>query len=323
MGRPGITREQVFEAADSIANEGVTPTVMSVRTRLGGGSPNNITKWLGEWKEQNEASKVEALPPLPEGVESAMRQVWGSAWKGAKVQLEAEREALSTARKEIEKERNEMLSEIGRLDGELEEARAEMRKRSEGLETERRAHDKTRSEVREAQAIAAEREKRIGSQEAELREVRHQAAQAEAKVSRLEADLSYASKDLEAARAEAGREADTRATVERERDRMRSDNEHLMAELRTARETTKQAKAALDLGGKKLQKLEADIEEERKARAAAEKALAELRVEAATLKERAAHAEELRGLLQEFQKQTPGKPVERTRKKKEADTPKE
>ncbi len=96
-----------------------------------------------------------------------------------------------------------------------------------------------------------------------------------------------------------------------------------MAELEAARETAKQAKAALDLGGKKVQKLESALEEEREARAGAEKALAELRVEAATLTERAAHAEELRGLLQELQKQTPGKPAERTRKKKEADTPKE
>ena len=58
--------------------EGATPTVMAVRKRLGGGSPNNIAKWLGEWKAQNETTRVEALPPLPEPVEAATRQVWGS-----------------------------------------------------------------------------------------------------------------------------------------------------------------------------------------------------------------------------------------------------
>ena len=174
MGRPGITREQVLEAADAIAREGMAPTVMAVRKWLGGGSPNNITKWLGEWRQRNESVKIAALPPLPEGVESAMRQVWGAAWKGAQGQLEAEREALSRARKEIEKERAEMLSEIGRLDGQLEEARTENRKTVDALETEHRTHDRTRAEVQEARAVAAEREKRIGSQEAELREVRHQ-----------------------------------------------------------------------------------------------------------------------------------------------------
>jgi len=307
MGRPGITREQVLEAADAIAREGMAPTVMAVRKWLGGGSPNNITKWLGEWRQRNESVKIAALPPLPEGVESAMRQVWGAAWKGAQGQLEAEREALSRARKEIEKERAEMLSEIGRLDGQLEEARTENRKTVEALETEHRTHDRTRAEVQEARAVAAEREKRIGSQEAELREVRHQTTAAESKVSRLEADISHARKDLEAARTEAGREADTRAKVERERDRALSDIEHLSAELQATRETARQAKTALDLGGKKIQRLEAASEEERAARAVAEKGLAELRVEVATLTERATRADELHALVQELSAQFTGK----------------
>ena len=65
MGRPGITREQVFETAGAIAHEGTTPTVMAVRKRLGGGSPKNVTTWLGEWKAQNETTRVEALPRCP------------------------------------------------------------------------------------------------------------------------------------------------------------------------------------------------------------------------------------------------------------------
>ncbi|SDX42617.1 DNA-binding protein [Thiocapsa roseopersicina] len=45
MGRPGITSEQVHEAADALVADGVVPTVVGIRTRLGGGSPNNISKW--------------------------------------------------------------------------------------------------------------------------------------------------------------------------------------------------------------------------------------------------------------------------------------
>ena len=115
MGRPGITRESVVEAAEALTNEGTTPTVMGVRERLGGGSPNNITKWLGEWRAQHRTNKLEALPPLPEPVEGAMRQVWGAAWKGAQEQLEGEREALAKARETIEAERNQMLAEIDPL----------------------------------------------------------------------------------------------------------------------------------------------------------------------------------------------------------------
>ena len=41
MPRVGVTREQVFEAAEGLLREGQNPTVMAVRTRLGGGSPVN------------------------------------------------------------------------------------------------------------------------------------------------------------------------------------------------------------------------------------------------------------------------------------------
>jgi len=47
--------------------------VVGVRTKLGTGSPNTITPMLAQWKAQNETRRVEALPPLPEPVEGAMR----------------------------------------------------------------------------------------------------------------------------------------------------------------------------------------------------------------------------------------------------------
>ncbi|MCB1882126.1 MAG: DNA-binding protein, partial [Gammaproteobacteria bacterium] len=75
MARPGVTREMIFEAADAIAREGRTPTVLAIRERLGGGSPNTISPHLVAWKEQNEAKPAESLPPLPDSVQSAMRQV--------------------------------------------------------------------------------------------------------------------------------------------------------------------------------------------------------------------------------------------------------
>ena len=40
MARSGVTREQVFESADALVREGRNPTVVAVRTRLGGGSPS-------------------------------------------------------------------------------------------------------------------------------------------------------------------------------------------------------------------------------------------------------------------------------------------
>jgi chromosome segregation ATPase len=174
MARSGVTREQVFETADALVREGQNPTVVAVRTRLGGGSPNTITPLLAEWKELNEARQAQAMPQVPEPVEAVMRQVWGAAWQQAQAQLEGERKALGSARKEIEKERAEMLAEIGRMDSEMGAARESIRQGAEALEAERRAHEQTKSEAREARALADEREKRITAQDQELQDLRRQ-----------------------------------------------------------------------------------------------------------------------------------------------------
>ena len=73
MARSGVTREQVFETADALVREGQNPTVVAVRTRLGGGSPNTITPLLAEWKALNETKQAEAMPAVPEPVEAVMR----------------------------------------------------------------------------------------------------------------------------------------------------------------------------------------------------------------------------------------------------------
>ena len=191
MARSGVTREQVFETADALVREGQNPTVVAVRTRLGGGSPNTITPLLAEWKALNETKQAASMPAVPEPVEAVMRQVWGAAWQQAQSQLEGEREALSTARKEIAKERAEMLAEIGRMDTEMEAAREGIAKGAEALEGERQAHERTKSDVREAQAVAAVRAERIETQEKVLQALRHQiedaSVLASARACRLEA----------------------------------------------------------------------------------------------------------------------------------------
>ncbi len=303
MARPGITKDQVFDAADALAREGQSPTVVAVRSRLGGGSPNNITKWLSEWKTLHETQKAETLPPLPEGVESAMRQVWGAAWKDAQGQLEGEREALNTARKDIEKERTEMLGEIEQLDQNLERTQHEILVGKDTLDTERQAHHQTRSELRESRAISEERKQRINAQEMDLRELRSKIQDAEIRAGRLEAELAHAQQDI-------AREKQHQAQTQRQAERLQGDltqargeNDRLRAELESAKRHAKEAKGIADAAGKKIQRLEAALDEERQARTAAEKAAAELRVEAATLTERAAHAEELRERVQELRGQ--------------------
>ncbi len=104
MPRPGITQEQVSEAADALLREGKSPSVIHVRDHLGTGSPNTITRFLAQWKEHNAHQQPDVLPAMPEPVESVMRQVWGVAWREAEGKLDDEREALAAIRQEIEQD---------------------------------------------------------------------------------------------------------------------------------------------------------------------------------------------------------------------------
>jgi chromosome segregation ATPase len=282
MARSGLTREQVLETAEALLLEGQTPTVVGIRTRLGGGSTANITKWLGEWKEENELRRAETLPPMPPAVEGAMRQVWGAAWQGTQAQIAGEREALTKVRTDLERERAEMLAEITRLDAELETARGEVQQLRESLETERREHEGTRADVKEARAIASERKARIEQQAIELQEAQRQAAEATAQASRSQA-------------------------ITAERDRALADKDRLAADLKREQETARQAKTALDAGASKIRKLEEGLETERRARQEAEQAMHALRVEVATLTERAARTEELRAIIATLQTSSTGR----------------
>jgi len=252
-------------------------------------------------------------------------------------------------REEIERERAEMLWEISRLDGDLEAARESIGKGAEALEAERRAHEQTRSQAREAQAIAAERAERIAAQEREIQSLREQATEALGRVSRLEADLGHAARDLEAVRGELTQERQAGKRLSGELDAAQARGGRLEADLAHARQDLEALQGALDQARQdqanaqetlaqerrahaqtrsqarevevladehkaRIAELEAALKEERAGRRDQDAALTALRVEAATLTERAAHMDELRALLKGLQGQ-PGRAGEGARPK--------
>ena len=53
MGRLGVTENQVFQAAQQLAADGVRPTVDTVRIALGNtGSRTTINAYLKAWRER-------------------------------------------------------------------------------------------------------------------------------------------------------------------------------------------------------------------------------------------------------------------------------
>jgi colicin import membrane protein len=122
----GITREQVFEAAQALTERGESVTIANVRRELGDtGSFSTIHEALRAWRDQHRPEQPPAISEALDAVGLALRKVWGAAWGAAQSALSSERESLEAERGRLELEREELLAEIARLEEELEAARSE------------------------------------------------------------------------------------------------------------------------------------------------------------------------------------------------------
>ena len=138
MGRTGITKEQVYEVAAALSGEGISPTVQSVRKRIGTGSYSTISGYLTAWKSERATQVPANIPDRPEKVEKAFDQVWATAALAAQEGVKIEREALESARREMEQERAEMKAEIESLEQALDEEAGKNKRLAGELEAERR-----------------------------------------------------------------------------------------------------------------------------------------------------------------------------------------
>lgn len=124
MARQGISREQVFETATALADEGIQPTVKLVRDRIGG-SFSTITPHLAAWKEERGGRQVTSIPDMPESVAAVCRTIWAAAWKAGQDAIQTERDGLTSARRDMERERVELTLEITDLETKLESVETE------------------------------------------------------------------------------------------------------------------------------------------------------------------------------------------------------
>ena len=110
----GITKDNIFAAADELQRLGKSPTLIAVREVLGEtGSFSTIAPIMAEWRAL-QAKTSAAKMPMPEAFSARMRQqaehVWADALGVADELVSSERDALRAARKELDGERAEMAS---------------------------------------------------------------------------------------------------------------------------------------------------------------------------------------------------------------------
>nr|VFJ73098.1 MAG: replication region DNA-binding N-term [Candidatus Kentron sp. FM]VFJ77571.1 MAG: replication region DNA-binding N-term [Candidatus Kentron sp. FM] len=174
MGRPGITEEQVIQAANELQEEGIRPTTTNVQERIGSGSYSTVGKTLAKWREENKARTVAEIPPMPDKVQKAFDQAWAAAIRQTREDMETERQAFDARRREFEKERHDMAVEIERLEGVLEETEGKAAGFQEELGREREINAKGAEKLSGLKLENARLEERLKASEARAEELRGQ-----------------------------------------------------------------------------------------------------------------------------------------------------
>jgi len=160
MARTGISREQVFAAADELVAEGKKVTLKTLREALGTGSPNTIHAHLQSWKlvrpQQNTPAR--GLPSaLIDAINSELERMTTTIRTDLEAQLdEAQRTAnqLAESGTALEDEIAELrefvanlTSERDRLDGKSTEQADELTKLRVQIERERQAAEAARMDT--------------------------------------------------------------------------------------------------------------------------------------------------------------------------------
>lgn len=109
----GITESDVHTAADAIVDAGERPTVERIRSHLGTGSPNTVTRWLETWW-QGLGQRLQAqqaslsLPEAPDAVAKVAGELWCLALEHAQANAE---EALGAERAVLQEEQTGLQAE--------------------------------------------------------------------------------------------------------------------------------------------------------------------------------------------------------------------
>ncbi|SOY73753.1 DNA-binding protein [Cupriavidus taiwanensis] len=227
----GITRDDVWQAADSLLKAGQRPTIERIRLHLGRGSPNTVSPHLDAWFAAlggriQDPEGFAPAPGCPEPVAEAARYLWEAALQSARTSAEAglaQREAaLAAASAALQQEREALAQERQVMQARLEGAEAAMaeltRARDEAAERAARAETAAAAWQQQAEALRAEHASALAARHAMQNDFDAQRAawdqERETLAQRTAANERRMALELDAARV-AAREAQTLLDAER------------------------------------------------------------------------------------------------------------
>lgn len=134
-----ITIQDIHSAADQIAATGKTPTLSAIRASLGAGSYTTISEAMKAWKAAHQSEVIKNL--IRESAPTAITDklvnlgadIWATSIELANERLQAERDGMETARKEMEADQREAADLADQLASELEIAQSIIAQQEESL----------------------------------------------------------------------------------------------------------------------------------------------------------------------------------------------
>lgn len=192
---------RIRQAAFELVGEGVWPTVLEVRARIGAGSNTTINNTLKEWRQEflSRVAVSSRRPDWPAGLAEAFEQVWQRACDEADGRLESLRQDAETAVAQAAAETRELEAALAARQAELQSALRELELRAArlaDLDGRLKGEETRRQMLEESQQQMAARLEQARQEQAQARQ------QAEQKQQELE---QRAELRVQEAREEAGR----------------------------------------------------------------------------------------------------------------------
>lgn len=132
MARPGITYEDVCQAADYWREQSIEPTVDRVRSKIGSGSKSTIAPLLKRWRTEVQSPETQALPELPDALIRALQELHLRTQQIAQSRIEASAEIARKQHQELSEQIDALSSQLDaeqkekkRLSGELDISQAQ------------------------------------------------------------------------------------------------------------------------------------------------------------------------------------------------------
>lgn len=118
--RPQLHEEEIHAAADQLAAEGKDITALELLNALGGGSLTTIYKHLASWKKSQPPVEKNKSADIPDQALNAFHSAWRVARLEANQETESIRLKAANDVKAAERQLNDAISAISRLEQESE-----------------------------------------------------------------------------------------------------------------------------------------------------------------------------------------------------------